>query len=66
MTASEKKIAHANPTSPTTYTVTYDGRRDMDAEASYGYLKQLAKNGYEVHVGGVAYTPPHIIPAEKQ
>lgn len=55
--------AIASPTSPTTYTVTYPGRRDSDSDVGYGYLKRLAANGYEVQVGGVAFTPSHTIPA---
>jgi hypothetical protein len=34
MTTQTKKIAHATPTSPTSYTVTYEGSRDMDREVS--------------------------------
>lgn len=63
MTAT-KKIAYAAPSSPTVYTVTYEGSRDMDTDVGYSYLRQLAKKGYEVHVGGVAYTPAHVIAAK--
>jgi hypothetical protein len=65
MTTQTKKIAHATPTSPTSYTVTYEGSRDMDREVSYPYLRSLAAKGWEVHVGGVAYTPAHVIPVAK-
>ena len=54
-------IAIATPSSPSTYTVTYVGRQDMDCDVPYGYLKDLSRNGYEVRVGGVAFTPPHVL-----
>ncbi len=51
---------------PTVYTVTYPGSNAVDMNCSYGYLRCLARHGFEVRVAETATTPAHIINAQRR
>ena len=56
-----KKIAVARLITTNVYDVTYPGHRHGDSNVTYDYLKVLQSQGYEVRVGGFAYTAPHTL-----
>ena len=57
MASTTTKRAIATRTGGDTYTVTYPGQADMDRDVPYGYLRGLARKGYEVQVDQAGHRP---------